>query len=960
MAHEYNPKEIEQKWQAAWRESGLYRVDTKQAADPYFTLVEFPYPSGNLHVGHWYAFSVPDIRARYLRMTGKDVLFPVGFDSFGLPAENAAIKHGKDPKVWTDSNIEYMTGQLERMGGMFDPERIFRTSDPSYYRWTQWMFARFFENGLIYRASTMVNWCPGCKTVLANEQVVDGKCERSGDIVEKKEMKQWMLRITQYADALIDDLDSLDWPNEIKESQKNWIGRSEGAELWFEVETGLKRHYVLLHGYDSSPDWNYHRWLEAELVKRGHTVEIPAMPNPSSPDVREQAAYVRENCQLDGSTVIVAHSLGTNVAMRVLEQLEAPIAGTVFVGGFLSDAFQTEKERDVSFEFDFDTTKIAQNAGPMTLLHGENEETISDIQWQELKEAFPAAYTLTQLGTKEHFRGKEEPAVLRAALPHIPVFTTRPDTLYGVTYMVIAPEHTLVSRWQAEISNWDAVAAYQKAAGAKTDLDRQQSKDKSGIELKGIQAIHPATGKALPVWIADYVLAGYGTGAIMAVPAHDERDHEFAEAHSLPVVEVVSETGMLHNSAEFDGLSSDDAKRKITEHVGGRLVTTYKQRDWGISRQRYWGTPIPVVYDPDGHPHVVPDEHLPWELPTDVDFTPDGTAPLARSKELRERTEHIFGAGWTPEVDTMDAFVDSTWYFMRYLDPKNFEAFADRATLEKWLPVATYSGGAEHTTMHVLYSRFWYKALADLGYVPGNEPYRVRMNRGLILGPDGKKMSKSKGNVIDPDQEVARFGADSVRAYLAFVGPYNETGHYPWNSDGLAGARRFIEKVWRIQDLVTSADVEALQHSLHSTIEKVTKSFQDFKMNTAVAHLMSLASEIEKAGAIGRVQYEIMLRLLAPIAPHATEELWHSLGHESSIHLTSWPVADPEHLVLEEVTLAVQVNGKVRDEITVATDADEDSIKEAALASDGAKQHVGDKPVKKVIVVPGRLVSIVV
>ena len=418
MSTDYNPADIEAKWQEHWRNDGLYAVSTREAKDPYYMLVEFPYPSGNLHAGHWYAFAVPDMRARYLRMTGKDVLFPVGFDSFGLPAENAAIKHGKDPKMWTDANIAYMQEQLRRMGGMFDEQRIIRTSAPEYYRWTQWMFARFFEKGLVYRAGTLVNWCPGCKTVLANEQVIDGRCERSDDVVEKKEMKQWMLRITEFADDLVADLDSLDWPHEIKESQKNWIGRSEGAELWFEVETQRKHHYVLLHGYESFPDWNYYRWLEAELVKRGHTVEIPTLPSPNEPDIREQARYVLAQCRLDRDTIVVGHSLGTHVAMRVLEQLSEPLAGTVLVGGFVSDEFLLQKERKVTFDFGFDWERVRASAGMVTLLHGSNEATISNAQWDTLKDDFPDAYTLVHPGHKEHFRAKEQPAVLRAVLPH--------------------------------------------------------------------------------------------------------------------------------------------------------------------------------------------------------------------------------------------------------------------------------------------------------------------------------------------------------------------------------------------------------------------------------------------------------------------------------------------------------------------------------------------------------------
>jgi len=962
----YDPKHIEKKWQAKWEEDGIYRVDTTDATKtPYYSLVEFPYPSGNLHVGHWYAFSVPDIRSRYLRMKGYNVLFPIGFDSFGLPAENAAIKRNLDPAAWTTSNMETMKAQLRNMGAIFDWDRLVATSEPAFYKWTQWMFARFFENDLVYQAETLVNWCPSCKTVLANEQVVNGECERCGATVEKKEMNQWMLRITKYADRLIDDLEALDWPKEIKEAQRNWIGRSEGAELYFEIKEEPK-HFVFVHGYKSGPQLNFHQWLKGELESRGHTVEIPELPNPHEPDVLEQAQCVLENTTIDENTVLVGHSLGTNVVLRILERLDHSVRRTVLVGGFLDENFVQDVERNITFDFNFDIAAIKEKAGQLVLLHGNNEETISDDQFKYLHRTL-GGEAIYGDDVVEHFRGSEEPAILRAVLPHITVFTTRPDTLYGATYTVLAPEHPLVPMLQDQATNWSEIDRYREQAAAKTDLDRQQSKEKTGVRLEGVAAIHPATKEEIPVFIADYVLAGYGTGAIMAVPAHDERDYEFAQAKGLPItpvveggVDIYTGAGKLLNSGEFSGMDSEEAKTKITEFVGGKMRTTYKQRDWGISRQRYWGTPIPIVYDPEGKPHLVPDEHLPWVLPADVDHTPDGTAPLARSEELKKRTEEIFGAGWTPEVDTMDTFVDSTWYFMRYLDPANADTFANMELLEKWLPVSMYSGGSEHTTMHVLYSRFWYKALGDLGYVPGNEPYQVRMNRGLIMGPDGKKMSKSKGNVVDPDIEVDRFGADSIRTYLAFIGPYNEMGHYPWNTDGLAGVRRFLEKVWRIQASVQVKNNPELEKVLHETIKKVSEGLEVFKTNTAVAQMMTCATQFDRADYVGQEQYQQLLQILAPFAPHMTEELW-SQYDENSIHTSDWPEFNASVLVSDTVTIAIQVNGKLRDTVEASKDSSEDDLRSLVFASEKVASHVPDQgAIKRFVVVPNKLVNIVV
>lgn len=791
----YDHIALEKKWQARWEADGLYRTDdTVSDKENYYILVEFPYPSGNLHIGHWYAFAVPDIFARYLRMTGKNVLFPIGFDSFGLPAENAAIKRGLNPRTWTYDNIAHMTSQLKSMGNSFDWSRRVVTSDPEYYRWTQWLFLKLYEKGLAYKKRGTVPWCDSCKTVLANEQIVNGTCERCGTEVTQKELAQWFLKITQYADRLLEDLDTLPWPEEIKQAQREWIGRSEGANIRFKVA-------------------------------------------------------------------------------------------------------------------------------------GKSEE--------------------------------------------IEVFTTRPDTLFGATYMVLAPEHPFVAAWKDDIENWGEVTAYAQGTAAKKELERKEAKEKTGVELKGIRAVNPATKEEIPVWIADYVLASYGTGAVMAVPAHDTRDWMFARKFNLPVVEVVEGGDVAHGAYEGDGVlvhsgactgtSNLEAKQQITAHVNGTMTCQYRLRDWLLSRQRYWGCPIPIVYDPEGEPHPVPDKYLPWALPDDVDFTPTGEAPLAKSAELKERTEKIFGKGWTPEIDTMDTFIDSSWYFLRYLDPHNDKEFSSRTQQDLWMPVNRYSGGAEHTTMHLLYSRFFHKALHDLGLVADKEPYGERMNRGLILGPDGQKMSKSKGNVIDPDEHVARVGADTVKTYLAFIGPYGEVGQYPWDLGGIAGVRRFLERVWQLRENIGATELPAPAAVLyHQTIKKVTEDIPAFKFNTAISKLMILLSTLEKLSAVPVSVYENLVRLVAPFAPHLAEELWEACGHRTSVHTEAWPAYDASVIERAAVTIVVQVNGKMRGSFIAEPDAEEATLVATAQGLPNVATFLTDVTVARTIVVPGRLVNFVV
>lgn len=790
MHKKFNHQEIERKWQEAWAKSGIYNVGARDAdAEKEYVLVEWPYPSGNLHIGHWHAFSVPDIYVRQQRMLGKQVLFPIGFDAFGLPAENAAIKRNINPREWTESNIAFMKKQLESMGNAFSWDKTTSSTDPEYYKWTQWMFTQFFENDIAYRGKGIVNWCNSCNTVIANEQVhADNTCDRCGNTIEKKEMPQWMLRITKYADRLIDDLDELEWPEPIKEAQRRWISRSRGAEINFKLSTG---------------------------------------------------------------------------------------------------------------------------------------ETLT-------------------------------------------VFTTRPDTLYGVTYMVLAPEHPLIEKNKTEIQNWDEASAYAREASQKDEQDRlNDTKEKTGVKLEGITATNPANGEEIPVYIADYVLASYGTGAIMAVPAHDERDYAFATKFDLPITQVVSsqelpsgEPGSLVHSGEFTGMSSEDAKEAITQKVGGRMTATYRLRDWSVGRQRYWGVPIPIVYDPEGKPHAIPKEHLPWLLPEDVDFRPTGEPPLAKSAELKERTERIFGKGWTPEVETLDTFVDSSWYFLRYIDNQNDNELSTFAAQKEWMPIDMYFGGAEHTTMHLLYSRFWQKALFDLGLAVHSEPYKRRINRGLILGPDGNKMSKSKGNVIDPDEHVATVGADTVKMYLAFMGPYAEMANYPWDMGGIAGLRRFLERVFGLHEHIQDSEPLETTRTLHKSIQKITTDIRAYKFNTAISTMMVYLNLIEKTG-LTKESYTTFLTLLAPFAPHVAEELWYELGNTTSIHLESWPEANTALVQDSIVTIGVQINGKLRDSITVAPDADEATVVGMAQEREKVQNYLTGR-LQKVIYVPGRILNLIV
>ncbi len=1103
---EYNHREIEAKWQKIWKENKLYETPDQSGNKPnFYTLVEFPYPSGNLHIGHWYAFAVPDIFARTKRMQGYNVMYPIGFDAFGLPAENAAIKRGLDPRQWTYENIAYMEDQLRSMGASFDWSRKVITSDPEYYRWTQWLFLKLYEKGLAYKKKASVNWCPSCQTVLANEQVIAGKCERCGTEVVQKELEQWFFKITDYAERLLSDLDNLKWPEPIKDAQRNWIGKSEGAEIEFSVHPTP----TLPQGEGDPKFYTTDRATYRELQDR--VVEMRKNPTKAENILWQALRHNATGHHFRRQWIIGRFIVDFTCLEKKL---------VIEVDGGIHDNQKQEDEERTAF--------LVEKG--FKVIRFKNEEVLDDTE-NVIKEIYEV---LKALPLGEGLGGV------------VSVFTTRADTLFGATYVVLAPEHSVIENLKFKIENWNEVEKYIKEVKNKTEIERtSESREKTGIRLDGVTAINPATGEEIPVWVADYVLANYGTGAVMAVPAHDERDFAFAKKYGLPVKQVIakfstagsgehdavredkktvrrktayalvwnrkenkflcldwekfgwhsgviggvdegesyedaakreireetgytnvkflrelggeqhnhffakhkdenryafgrgmlfelvdesieplnpedtknhkpvwieanqmenwlnlsafqymwqayknnSETfvgeGKVINSGEFNDLDSEEAREKIAEKFG-KKVTKYKLRDWLLSRQRYWGCPIPVVYDPEGKAHPIPEENLPWMLPEDnIDFTPKGESPLASSNELKERVEKIFGKGWTPEYDTMDTFVDSSWYFLTYCIranlkseipiSKQFQNSEIQNKLKMWMPVRRYSGGAEHTTMHLLYARFFHKALFDLGLVNEPEPFVERMNRGLIMGPDGAKMSKSKGNVIDPDEQVAKVGSDTVKMYLAFIGPYNEVGQYPWDLGGVVGIRRFLERVWKVSLKVKSCktQVEKLSNSqtlklenlLHRTIKKVTEDIEAFKFNTAISCMMIFVNELEhtiQKEEVSKTTFDTFLKLLAPFAPHITEEIWSAFGNKESIHLEKWPEYDASKIRADKAVIVVQINGKIRAQFEAAAELSEADAKAAALLMPEVQKWLKGQEIKKVIFVPNKIINFVV
>ena len=803
MSELYNHKVVEKKWQKVWDDNKAFAATDDYSKPKYYALVEFPYPSGQgLHVGHPRPYTALDIVARKRRMQGYNVLYPMGWDAFGLPTENYAIKNKIHPKIVTENNVKRFKEQLHSLGYSFDWDREINTTDPSYYKWTQWIFLKLFKAGLAYKKEMPINWCTSCKVGLANEEVVNGVCERCGAPVVRKVKSEWMLKITDYAEKLIEGLDHVDYIERVKVSQKNWIGKSQGAEVDFSI------------------------------------------------------------------------------------------------------------------------------------------------------------------------KGKED---------KLRVYTTRCDTLFGVTYMVVSPEHPIIDKYKDELKNWDAIAAYRDEAAKKSDFERAElAKEKTGVQIEGLTAINPVNGKEIPIWISDYVLMSYGTGAIMAVPAHDERDWEFAKKFNLPLIQVVAKngeevdinaaaftdvaTGVLINSDFLNGLEVKDAKAKmiafLEEKKIGTAKTNYKLRDWVFSRQRYWGEPIPIVHcDKCGYVPIDESE-LPLMLPEVESYMPtdNGESPLAAMTDWVNTTCPCCGGPAKRETDTMPQWAGSSWYFLRYTDPHNDEALASKEALKYWMPVDWYNGGMEHTTLHLLYSRFWHKFLYDQGVVPCPEPYQKRTSHGMILGENGEKMSKSRGNVVNPDDIVREYGADTLRTYEMFIGAFDLSAS--WSEDGVKGCRRFLERIWKLQDIMTNEEGYSsdLETKMHQTIKKVSSDYENLKYNTAIAAMMALLNDFTKKGSITKGEYKTLLILLNPVAPHITEELWQIIGGSGYVYEQTWREYEEAKTVENTVEIAVQINGKTKGTLAIGRD----DAKEDVIAK--AKESIADKltgNIVKEIYVPGRIVNIV-
>ena len=803
----YNFKEVEKKWQDKWYAEGTFNAKDEYSKKKWYGLIEFPYPSGQgLHVGHPRSYTALDIIARKRRMQGYNVLFPIGFDAFGLPAENYAIKNHVHPKITTEKNINHFREQLKSIGYSFDWSREVNTTDPNYYKWTQWIFIQLYKYGLAYKATMPINFCTGCKVGLANEEVVNGVCERCGSPVVQKEKSQWMLRITKYAQRLIDDLDDVNFLDKIKAQQINWIGRSEGAEVNFKIS-----------------------------------------------------------------------------------------------------------------------------------------------------------------GTDDNLL----------------IYTTRPDTIFGATYMVVAPEHSLIEKYKDRITNLDEVEEYKRKSALKSDFERAElNKEKTGVEIKGIKAVNPLTNEEIPIWISDYVLITYGTGAIMAVPAHDTRDFEFAKKFNLPIKQVIKDknsanesneleeaftevnNGIAINSDFLNGLESKDAINKaieyIEEHKLGKRKVNYKLRDWVFSRQRYWGEPIPMVYCEKCGWVPIPEEELPLKLPDVEDYEPgeNGESPLAKHEEWINTTCPHCGGKARRETDTMPQWAGSSWYYLRYMDPHNDKALASKEALEYWSPVDWYNGGMEHTTLHLLYSRFWHKFLYDIGVVPTKEPYAKRTSHGMILGSNGEKMSKSKGNVINPDEIVDEFGADSFRVYEMFMGPFDQTA--PWSMESIRGCMKFLDRVWNMQDFLVEGDEysEKFEKMMHKAIKKVSSDIEEMKFNTSVATFMTMVNEFYKEKQINKAEFATFLQLLNPFAPHMTEELYQKIGGKEELAYKAWPKYDEAKTIEDEIEIPVQIKGKVRATITIKKDENEEIVKQKA--KEAVASQIEGKKIIKEIYVKNKIYNIVI
>ncbi|MEK7617900.1 MAG: leucine--tRNA ligase [Patescibacteria group bacterium] len=984
----YNPSQIEKKWQEYWQKNQQFLAKDFSKKPKKFILVEFPYPSGaGLHMGHLRPYVAADVYARFQRMKGFEVLFPIGWDAFGLPAENYALKMGVHPSITTAQNIKNAKKQMLSWGLSFDFSREINTTDPHYYKWTQWLFLQFLKKGLAYEATGVINWCPKDKTGLANEEVINGECERCGTKVEKKELKQWYLKITAYAEKLLEGLKTLDnWPEAVKLQQKNWIGKKTGINITYNFENN--RNYVLLHGFNGNPEGIFFPWLKSELDKRGLRYQCPVLPHPNAPTEEEQVSFVLQNCKFDENTVLFGHSLGAVVAMKVAEKLNHKIAGLILAGGFSTATFR-DKPRPFhsTFNWEFDYKRIKSITGFIKILSDPTDYAIRIEQGKILQKNL-GGVLWESAGEKPHFTSEEEPVILKALSPQIVCFTTRPDTNFGATFVVLGPEHPLLKDRNAlniEEKKWKEIEKYKQKAGSQAEeLRTAETRKKTGV-FTGLYAINQLNNYKMPVYVADYVLGNVGTGAVVGVPGHDKRDFEFAKEFNLEVKRVVQkdandigsidhidkvqeEAGTMVNSEFLNGLNIHDATAKIMDFMEaqgyGKKVVNYKLRDWVFSRQRYWGEPIPIIHCEDCGIVPVPEKDLPVKLPNVKKYEPTGTgeSPLAVIKKWVEVKCPKCGKLAWRETNTMPQWAGSSWYWLRYTDPKNKKAFSSIKKQKYWTPVDVYFGGMEHTTLHLLYSRFWNQFLFDQGLVSSREPYMMRKPHGIVLGPDGEKMSKSRGNVVDPQIVVKKFGADTLRMYELFLGPHE--AQVSWDDKGIVGVKRFLDRVWKWtadsgQRTADSKASEKAERALHRLTKKITEDIENFRFNTCISAFMEFHNEV-KDEAIDEASIKKFLILLYPFAPHIVEELNLTLGNKTLLQKEKWPEFDASMIVDKEVEVVVQVNGKVKGKIKVAAGSGEEQAKSSALQLEPVKKSLVNDSVKRVIFVKDRLINLVI
>ncbi len=1000
----YNFKKTETKWNKKWAKDKIYEPTLRLAPSaslrtsqgrskikkhPFYNLMMFPYPSAEgLHIGGARTFTGVDIYGRLKRMQGQDVFQPIGLDGFGINSENYALKIKKHPTKHAKDSEKNFYRQMRMLGNGYAWEEKVETYNPEYYRWTQWIFTQMFKAGLAYRKKQAVNWCPSCKTVLSDEQAEGGTCERCASTVEKRDLEQWFFRITEYANRLLNNLAGLDWTEKIKIAQRNWIGKSEGATISFPLE--IKTNYVFLHGLAASPEHNFWPWLKEKVERAGHTVQIPKLPDPGTLEIEEKANYVLKNLSFSKETVVVAHSLGSLVALKVLSQLKTPIRKLILV----SPPSPINKKKNIvnrqSLWGDFDFKGIVKRIPEIVVIADIDDHVVPITDQKEIAELLKAKLVLLNPKIR-HFAGPVVPEILSEANPAVSVFTTRVDTVFGVTYLVLAPEHPLIHEYRSQIENYKDVAAYVRKSLKKKEEERViEGKDKTGVELKGLHAIHPATGEHLPIWAADYVLGSYGTGAVMAVPAHDARDFAFAKKFQQAIKTVISPNGQMFsvgisdapyevegwlvNSREFDGLSSHEAKGKVIKFLDGKAETRFRLRDWLVSRQRYWGPPIPMIYcEPCANSgqgerlempgwYAVPDSQLPVKLPFVKDFQPKGTgeSPLATQPSFYKVRCPKCGAMARRETDVSDTFLDSAWYFLRYPSAHYHKAAWDPKITKEWLPVDTYIGGQEHAVLHLLYSRFLTMVFSDLKLLPFEEPFTKFRAHGLIT-KDGAKMSKSKGNVVNPDEYFEAFGADAMRLYLAFLAPFEQGGDF--RDEGISGVTRFLDRVWRKSEQVIESKSRktgpAALKSIHKTVKKVAEDIELLRYNTAISALMISLNEIEGAE-VSLKDWRIFIQLLAPFAPYMTEEMWSKVGEKKSIHHSSWPTYEKVHLEEAMATIVIQINGKVRDSLEVGRGSSQADVEEVVLGREKIQVHLQGKSPRKIIYVQDRLINIVV